>query len=138
MSQFNPEKSSYLLMQTPMSMYRNKSFTIIGFVVEIILELDYTKIKVLVITFRNKDEVREHFDVYFIGEVRAFVDKFAKESDLIDIAGEMIISKESTESLQVIRLIAKHAYIYRKMGTAYQQISELIKASETENDDLAF
>jgi hypothetical protein len=109
-----------------------------GFVVEIILELDYTKIKVLVITFRNKDEVREHFDIYFIGEVRTFVDKFAREGDLLDITGEMIISKESTDDLQVIRLIAKHAYIYRRYGIAYEQISELIKASETENDDLAF
>lgn len=125
-------------MQTPISMYRNKSFEIMGFVSQIDLEIDFTKIKILVITFRNKEEVREFFEVYFIGEVRAFVDKFSKEGDLIDCVGEMMVSRQSTEDLQVIRLIAKHAYLYRRYGTAYEQISEIIKAAETDNEDLAF
>lgn len=138
MSQFNPEKASYLLMQSPMSMYRNKSFAIMGFVSQIDLEIDFTKIKILVITFRNKEEVREFFEVYFMGEVRAFVDKFSKEGDLIDVTGEMVVSKESTDSLKVVKFVGKHAYVYRRYGTAYEQISELIKAAETENEDLAF
>ena len=135
---FNPEKSSYLLMQTPMTMFRNKSFTLMGFVAKIELEIDFTIISVIVITFRNKSEVKESFDVYFQNEVRSFVDKYAKESDLLDVAGEMVISKDSTNDLQVIKLSAKHAYLYRKYGPGYSQISEIIKAEETNNEDLAF
>lgn len=134
----NPEKSSYILMQTPMSMFRNKSFTVMGFVTEVNLEMDFTKIKILVITFKNKEEVREIFEVFFQGEVRNFVDKYAKEGDLIDATGEMVISKTMIANNQIIKLSAKHAYLYKKFGNAYKQISEIIQAAETENEGLAF
>jgi len=135
---FNVERASYILQQTPISLYPNKTFTLMGFVSDINLEIDFSIITIIVITFRNKSEIKESFDVYFQNEVRSFVDKYAKIGDLAHVTGEIIISKDSTDKLQVIKLSAKHAYLYRKYSTSYAQISEIIKAEETNNEDLAF
>jgi len=135
---FSPEKSAYILQQTPTTWHRSKMFTLKGFVVEINLELDFTKMKVMVITFRNKEEVREIFELYFMGTAREFIDRHANEGDLIDAAGDMIVSKCSTPEQQIIKLNVKDSWLWRKYGNAYKQISEIIKAEETDNEDLAF
>lgn len=134
----NPEKSSYILQQTPVTWYRSKMFTVMGFITNVNLEMEFTKISVMVITFKNKNEVREIFELYFMGATREYIDRYAKIGDLINAAGDMIVSKESTDTTKIIKLNVKDAMLFIKMGTAYKQISDIIDAAETENEDLAF
>jgi len=123
---FNPEKSSFIIQQTPTTWHRSKMFTLKGFVVDIDREIDFTKMKVMVITFRNKEEVREIFELYFMGQAREFIDRYAKKGDKIDAAGDMIVGKQSTDDLLVIKLNVKDSELWRKFGSAYSQISEII------------
>ena len=135
----NPEKSSYIAMQVPTFMYPCKMFTLNGFVAKFDRDLDYSKAVVLVITFRDKKEIRENFEVYFRGRNRDFANRYISEGSLINVIGELVISKDSTERQQIIKLDAKHVMLWRKYGTAYEQISEILRSEDIEsNDYLAF
>jgi hypothetical protein len=132
-------KTAVMLMQQPWTIARNKMFTIIGFVVEKRIEVKFTTLTVKVTNLTNKEEIVENIEVYFLGRAKEFVDSTVLEGFLVDIIGQVNVSKLSTADLQILRLEGKHIYSYKNVAKFYEEPEPLyVNPQNINRNDLAF
>lgn len=131
---------AYSMQQPPLAVARNKLFTITGFVVNIDIQIEYTKLILRVTNFGATSPYDEDFIVYFTDLHKKFIDMNVKVRDLIDAIGELKISKQSTDNLQVVKLHGKHAYIYRNFIHTYEEPKPNYVPADLlpDRDDLAY
>ena len=131
---------SYSMQQPPLSVARNKLFTITGVVMTIDIQIEYTKLILRVTNYNVTHPYKEDFIVYFTDEFKKFIDLHVKIRDLLDVVGELKVSRQSTEELQVLKLHGRHAYIYRNYIHTYEEpkVGYVPPEILPDKDDLAY
>jgi len=132
-------KASLHLMQDELALARNKMFTIMGFVQDITIKMDYTRVVVLVTNLLKSKNNDEFFNVYFRGKVKKFVDDHVQKLCVVDIIGHINVSKKSTPAAQILRLEGLHVYVYKNIDNIYTEPNpQFVNPMFIDNDDLAY
>lgn len=109
------------LMQESLNTSRNKMFHIIGFVVERLIELQFTRLTVRVTDMLKTNDNIEDFYIYFLGDAKKFVDANAVEKTLVDVMGNINVSNKSTQKNQILKLEGRHVYVYKNFVNIYEE-----------------
>lgn len=130
-------RASYVMMQEVLPVARNKMFTIVGFVAAIKVEAAFTRLSVAVDPLLKANSSGETIYVYFMGDIKKFVDEEVIVSNMVDISGHINVSRKSTPDNQILRLEGRHLYIYRNIEPPYKY-ANYVDYKALNNEDLAF
>lgn len=128
------KKPAFRLMGIPVSYARNRGFNVVGTVEQILKGVEYTRIAVRVVD--SNEEEKENvfvFLVYCYMDAKAFIDKQVTENNIVDIVGNMSISKDGK-----ITLVGKHIYVYKNVQELNNDPLPVYVKPEDVDNDLAF
>jgi hypothetical protein len=134
-------KKTYALYQKPISV-SNAKFTVIGFVRYKVQAKTYSRLTIEVTSFDRMAEVKKEFFVFFMDNLKEFVDKFVEKGHLVNVCGDLVISSKSKADMQMIVLLGLHLSLFRDAVNAFEGVEPGTKQISTEEldnkDEIAF
>jgi len=129
----------YNMMRMKLNVNRNKMFLLNGIVVSLDIKLDYTVLEILVLDYLKDVNNEEMYQVYAFNEAKRFTDEYIREGNVVDITGEITISKK-VEKLGQIVLLARYIHNFGIDLDGYdtEDIPDYISPDDLTDEDLAY